>query len=249
MSATRQMPHHHIHFLHGLIALLLCCGLPLAAEAQTLTEAKTAIDARDYAKAAQIYQALAAQGDAKAQYNLGLMYASGEGVAADQQQALKWFRQAAEQGLAEAQYRLGVIYFRNDIVPIDYEEAIQWYRRAAEQGHAQSQLNLGVIYFGGAVVPQDYTEAVRWYERAAAQGNTEAQYNLGNMYLRADGVPQDLARGHVWVQLSTLGLPAGPQRAKRERVLRFYETKMTAEQLAEAKQRLDACTANALRGC
>jgi TPR repeat protein len=249
MAAARGTLHSHIHFRLGLIALLLCCGLSLAAEAQTLTEAKTAIDAGDYAKAAQIYQELAAQGDAKAQYNLGLMYASGDGVAADQQQALNWFRQAAEQGLAEAQYRLGVIYFRDDIVPIDYGEAIKWYRRAAEQGHAQSQLNLGVIYFGGAVVPQDYGQAVRWYELAAMQGNTEAQYNLGNMYLRADGVPQDLVRGHIWVQLSTLDLPAGPQRAKRERVLRFYESKMTAEQRAEAKQRLDACTADALRGC
>lgn len=220
---------------------LLAFACPL--HAQTLAEAKAEIDAGNYAQAAQIYRALAAEGDAKAQYNLGLMYDSGDGVARDPQQALHWYRQAAGQGLSEAQYTLGVIYFRSDVVPVDYAEAVKWYRRAAEQGHAKSQLNLGLIYFGGAVVPQDYAEAIRWYERAAAQDNAEAQYNLGNMYLRADGVPQDLVRGHMWVQLSTRNLSPGAQLAKRQRVLRFYESKMTPEQLAQAKARVAVCAA------
>jgi TPR repeat protein len=46
-------------------------------------------------------------GDAVAQYNLGLMYATGEGVPQDDAQAVTWFRQAAEQGHAGALNNLG----------------------------------------------------------------------------------------------------------------------------------------------
>ena len=41
-----------------------------------------------------------------AQYDVGLMYANGIGVAQDLEQALVWIRQAAEKGVATAQYLL-----------------------------------------------------------------------------------------------------------------------------------------------
>ena len=44
----------------------------------------------------------AEQGDASAQFNLGFMYATGEGVPKDDAKAVKWFRLAAEQGHAQA---------------------------------------------------------------------------------------------------------------------------------------------------
>jgi len=47
-------------------------------------------------------KALAEQGDARAQYNLGFMYATGEGVPENDAEAVKWFRKAADQGLANA---------------------------------------------------------------------------------------------------------------------------------------------------
>ena len=40
----------------------------------------------------------AEQGDARAQYNLGLMYARGDGVPEDDAEAVRWWRLAAEQG-------------------------------------------------------------------------------------------------------------------------------------------------------
>tara|TARA_B100001105_G_C22089380_1_gene314347 strand:- start:175 stop:531 length:357 start_codon:yes stop_codon:yes gene_type:complete len=53
---------------------------------------------------------LAEQGDARAQYNLGFNYATGEGVPENDAEAVRWFRLAAEQGLAEAQSNLGTMY-------------------------------------------------------------------------------------------------------------------------------------------
>jgi TPR repeat protein len=55
------------------------------------------------------YQKAAVQGDAGAQYNLGVMYIMGQGVPQDEAKAVHWWIKAAEQGHAEAQKSLGII--------------------------------------------------------------------------------------------------------------------------------------------
>ncbi|HHQ4547446.1 TPA: LysM-like peptidoglycan-binding domain-containing protein, partial [Aeromonas veronii] len=80
------------------------------------------------------YRKAAEQGNASAQYNLGLMYEQGHGVAQDYKQAVSWYRKAAEQGNASAQYNLGLMYEQGHGVVQDNKEAIAWYRKAAEQG-------------------------------------------------------------------------------------------------------------------
>ena len=55
-------------------------------------------------------RARAEQGDAEAQNNLGVMYATGEGVPEDDAEAVRWYRLAAEQGYAVAQFNLGNMY-------------------------------------------------------------------------------------------------------------------------------------------
>ena len=52
------------------------------------------------------YRKAAEQGDAKAQYNLGVCYANGDGVQKNLKQAVFWYRKAAEQGNAFAQEAL-----------------------------------------------------------------------------------------------------------------------------------------------
>ena len=120
-------------------------------------------------------QELAEQGDADAQFKLGVMYDNGEGVPQDYTEAAKWFRLAAEQGDAWAQYFLGVRYANGEGVPQDYTEAVKWYRLAAEQGHASAQSNLGVRYAKGEGVPQDDVLAHKWFNLAAAQGDASAK--------------------------------------------------------------------------
>ena len=91
----------------------------------------------------------AEQGDAVAQFNLGVMYANGEGVPEDDVEAVRWYRMAAEQGLAMAQSNLGAVYANGEGVPEDDAEAVRWYRKAAEQGIAVAQFNLGAVYANG----------------------------------------------------------------------------------------------------
>ena len=49
---------------------------------------------QDYTEALKWYLHAARQGDADAQYNLGVMYRNGKGVPQDNAAALKWYRRA-----------------------------------------------------------------------------------------------------------------------------------------------------------
>lgn len=64
--------------------------------------AAMAISREDYANAAQIYGALASQGDAFSQAKLGYMYANGQGVVQDNVRAHMWSNLSAGAGYALA---------------------------------------------------------------------------------------------------------------------------------------------------
>ncbi len=110
----------------------------------------------------------AEQGDADAQFILGVGYARGLGVPQDDAEAVRWYRLAAEQGDARAQSNLGSMYETGRGVPQDYVEATRWYRLAAEQGNTDAQSNLGFVYADGDGVPQDDVRAHMWFNLAAS---------------------------------------------------------------------------------
>ena len=88
----------------GIVALALLATLPGApvAVGQTFDEAVAAYDRGDYATAVQGFLVHAEQGDAAAQFNLGVMYNNGRGVLKDEAEAVRWYRLAAD---AAAQFR------------------------------------------------------------------------------------------------------------------------------------------------
>ncbi len=94
-----------------------------------------AYDNGDYATALKEWRTLAEQGDALAQTNLGVLYAKGEGVPQDDEQAAKWFRLAAEQGNGNAQFNLGLLHDKGQGVPQDDVQAHMWFNLAAVQGN------------------------------------------------------------------------------------------------------------------
>ena len=75
----------------------------------------------------------AENGDASAQYTLGVMYISGNGVPQDAREAMKWFRLAAEQGQTGAQFNLGVGYAHGQGVRKNYIQAHKWINLAASR--------------------------------------------------------------------------------------------------------------------
>ena len=147
-------------------------------------------------------QERAVQGDVEAQFNLGYMYDTGEGVQEDDVEAARWYRLAADQGDVNAQHNLGLMYDTGEGVQEDDVEAARWYRLAADQGYVNAQYNLGLMYDTGEGVQEDDMEATRWYRLAAEQGNASAQYALGLAYARSKGVQQDAAEAHRWLRLA-----------------------------------------------
>ncbi len=143
---------------------------------------------------------LAQQGDAEAQFWLGLSFAEGKGVPADDRQAVFWFRKAAEQGHAYAQFCLGLCCADGKGVPADDRGAVFWFREAAEQGHAGAQFGLGLCCADGTGVPADDREAASWYRKAAEQGLADAQFGLGLCCADGTGVPADDREAASWVR-------------------------------------------------
>ena len=81
----------------------------------------------------------AEQGDATAQFNLGVMYAKGEGVPQDDVEAVRWFRLSAEQGHASSQGALGAMYMNGQGVPQDDETAHVWLNVAASRSTGEQR--------------------------------------------------------------------------------------------------------------
>ena len=121
---------------------------------------------------------MAEQGNANAQYNMGVLYDEGYGVERNYETARGWYEKAAAQGYAKAEHNLGILYQEGHGVPADDAKAADWFRQAAEHGEPAAQNNLAVMYVRGQGVQQDMAEAAMWAARAAKAGNDSAIANL-----------------------------------------------------------------------
>ena len=165
------------------VALIMSFAAPLAAG--PYEDAVAAYEAGDYVTAYRLQLPVAEEGFAKAQVNLGIMYAYGRGVPRDDAKAVEWFRRAADQGDAFAQHNLGVFYQTGRGVLLDRTEAVRWFRKAADQGLADAQYDLGRAHAEGNGVPQDPIAAYMWLSLSADQGYQKA---LGSRSLIIKGM-------------------------------------------------------------
>lgn len=215
-------------------AFLLAAGLAASDPAwgASLEEAQAAYSAGDFMRAAGLFQSAAEQGDASAQYNLGVLYENGQGLAKDYGRAAVWYRKSADQGDVNAQNNLANLYMFGLGVPLDIGEAVKWLRKAGEQGEPGAQFNLGILYMLGQSVPQDYAQAQYWLKLAAVQGEAEAQYNLGVMSERGDGVVKDPVEAVAWYILAS-GKGFAPAVEKQHKL----SASLSPEQQSQARQR------------
>ncbi len=185
--------------LHALLVWSLTFPLLPTNAIAGFDEGLAAYNSKDYASALREFKPLAAQGDAKAQLGLGLMYQQGQGVAQDYQEALKWYRLASDQGNARAKANLYRVAPRIALAGFeelpddfdqgmtafekaDYATALREFKTLAAKGYAKAQAMLGEMYEQGIGVKLDYKEAIKWYRLAAKQGNADSQYRLGAMF-------------------------------------------------------------------
>lgn len=132
-------------------------------------------------------------GDADAQFHLGVCYFTGDLTTQDYTKAAKWFSKAADQGYADAQYNLGICYKNGFGVEPDEQRAFELYLKSAEQGNMRAQYNLGywLLMNGDSM-------GYYWMKKAADQGLDDAQYNVGVCYYDGVGVNKDILEAFQW---------------------------------------------------
>ena len=196
MKPTRLLP---------LLLVAFFALSALSARGGPLEDGLEAYQAKDYDKAIAAWRPLAEKGVATAQYRLGVMYAEGKGVTANDAEAALWFERAAEQGEPMAQYNLGASYVEGTGVRKDMAAAAKWFRRAADQGIPLAQLNLGLLYASGNGVPQDNIEALKWIDLAiyalpAGGVRSDAARALADVAAKMDSeqVQEAKARERAW---------------------------------------------------
>lgn len=161
-----------------LVLSVFCLAAPAWADFQAGVDAH---DREDYATALQEWQPLADQGDAQAQYQVGMLYHKGRGVPQDDVQARKWYGKAAAQGQTKAQFSLGTLYFNGEGGRKDYQQALRWFRLAANQGMALAQTKIAIMYDYGEGVPKDKVQAYKWLSLAAKNGDKSAPLLLSSL--------------------------------------------------------------------
>lgn len=168
-----------MHLIFRLALLVLLAG-PLAAfnahgQSAVHESALKAYQSGDYASAFEAWKTLADQGDAEAQYAIGVIYFKGEGRDQSLDEAIKWFSSAANAGHVTAMFNLGVAYWEGKGVTQNFTEAVSWWQKAAEKGDPASQYNLGLAHYLGKGAPLDLTTAAFWIKQAAENDHDGAK--------------------------------------------------------------------------
>lgn len=181
-------------------------------------------------------------GETLARWKLGKMYASGDGVAADDWKAYQYFlsivqsydEDAAPQreipAVASAFVAVGV-YSLNGIpekhLPANPGRAQQMFQYAATNfGDPNAQYNLARIYLDGAGVPKDARQAARWLRLAAEKAHAPSQALLGHLLFNgADGIARQRARGLMFL---TLARESALDTARDGWIIDLYDKAMAA---------------------
>jgi len=153
-----------------ILIAALALGFSGSVFAAPMEDGQAAYDSGDYATALRLWRPLAAQGVARAQNNLGVMYENGKGVPLDINEALKWYRLAAEQGYAGAQNNLGMIYALGRIVRRDPVRAYMWFSLAASSlsGDVGKTVTTTRDVFASAMTSQQIADATELARRCQA---------------------------------------------------------------------------------
>ena len=171
-----------------------------------------AIKDRDYQSALSIWMPMAKDGDAEAQFRVGLLNEQGVGVSQNVELAVKWLARAATQCHWRAHLRL---------------------KGMAKMGTTIAQFYLGENYAIGCMQCSDARSAQIWFEKAAAQGLADAQVQLARTYMPPFFPPGPFSR--FFIRLFQWRVP------KRDVALALqWLQKATEQGSAEAKYRLGA---------
>jgi len=145
----------------------------------------------DYKQALVGYQKATQLGDAKGQFNLGLIYEKGKGQPVDFEKAKDLYLQAAAQGHEQAMVQLAGLYFNGLAGPRDQQQALHWYKKAADLSDRDALYQLGLLSETGVATKLDFSDAINYYQKSAEKGNAKAMLALARMYQYGLGVKKN----------------------------------------------------------
>jgi tetratricopeptide (TPR) repeat protein len=123
-----------------------------------------------YKEAIAHWEKAAAQGDAYANYRLGVEYLDAGIVPRDVQKAAAFQKRAADLGDPRGMFELATLYEYGQGVEQSDEQAAKYYLMAAERGLAEAQHNIATMYETGTGVERDLIQAYKFYGLAREQG-------------------------------------------------------------------------------
>jgi TPR repeat protein len=173
----------------------------VAANAKVATASRRALYqlGRAYAASQQMPDAVGAwrkaadKGSTSAMVELGVLLATGEGVAKDEAQARVLFERAAEAGNPRGATNMMALAALSggSAAPSDPVKARALLARAAETSSAEAQYQLGLMTADGVGGPKDDAAARALFEKAAAQNHAGALERMGAFAQSGRGGPKD----------------------------------------------------------
>jgi TPR repeat protein len=155
------------------------CKVASAASRRALYQLGRAYAAnRQMPEAIGAYRKAADKGSTAAMVELGVLLATGSGVAKDEVQARKLFERAAAAGNPRGATNLAALSEGGGAPSDPVQAARALFERAAAQGHAGALERMGAFAQSGRGGPQDASAAKAYYEKAAALGNEDAKAAL-----------------------------------------------------------------------
>lgn len=142
------------------------------------------------AEAAAAFRKAADKGSTSAMVELGVMLATGNGVAKDEAPARKLFERAAAGGNPRGVTNLSALS-ESGGQPADPAQSRSMLARAAGSNSAEAQYQLGLMMSDGVGGPKDDVAARAMFEKAAAQNHPGALERMGSFTLAGRGGPAD----------------------------------------------------------
>ena len=198
---------------------------PLLSPSDAFRRATEALKSGERKNALTSLQYAADHGHGVALWQLGRMYAEGDGVVRDDRRAFEYFRKFADSHaddhpaaprsrfVANAFVALGHYYLDgipNSAVEASPERARRMFYHAASYfGDPEAQYQLATLYVDGNGVGRDAKRAVPWLTLAANKGHYKSQALLGRILFRGEHGVRQPASGLMWLTVASDGPGAG----------------------------------------
>ena len=154
--------------------------------------ARRAYEVGKFTEALTILERLADAGEARAQYEVALMYLQGIGTKVDPLRGGQWMLTAANNGNVTAMVEIGGRFENGVNAEKNLILAFTWYRRAALAGDGIGCYKLAMLYEVGSGVPQDLPRAYAWYRMAGSTAGKIAAQRVNQIM-----TPLDRERGDL----------------------------------------------------